>query len=99
VSNFDTSATRRALLPVLVELPPPARSAVWADLRHTSESDRAQYHCADPLASYISDPSIIFRIHPHGLNRGLPVFAAFERGRIGGSRAARCGGFRGRSSS
>lgn len=46
----------------------------------TSESDRAQYTYADALASYVSDPSIMFRIHPSGLSLGLPVFAAFDRG-------------------
>jgi hypothetical protein len=52
----------------------------FAEMIITSESERAQYHYADPLASYVTDPSVIFRIHPNGLNRGLPVFAAFERG-------------------
>lgn len=45
-----------------------------------SESDREHYRYADPLASYVSDPSIIFRIHPNGLSLGLPVFTAFGRG-------------------
>lgn len=52
----------------------------FAGMVITSESDRAQYSYADPLASYVSDPTIIFRIHPYGAALGLPVFAAFDRG-------------------
>jgi hypothetical protein len=52
----------------------------FASMVLPTESDRAQYHYADPLASYVSDPSIILRIHPSGFTLGLPVFAAFDRG-------------------
>ena len=52
----------------------------FAGMVFKSEAERKEYGYLDPLASYVSDPSIIFRVHPSGLSLGLPVFAALERG-------------------
>lgn len=52
----------------------------FATMVLTSESMKASYSYTEPLASYVSDPRIILRIHPDGLTLGLPVFAALTRG-------------------
>lgn len=45
-----------------------------------SERDLKQYAYAESVLSYVSDPSIILRVHPMGLILGLPVFAILGRG-------------------
>ena len=52
----------------------------FADMIYAAEDDRTQHDYAEPLTSYLRDPSIILRVHPLGFSSQKPVFAMLGRG-------------------
>jgi hypothetical protein len=52
----------------------------FARLIYTTESDGNRLLCPEPVAGYVSDQAIIFRVHEEGFLHRLPVFTAFVRG-------------------
>jgi hypothetical protein len=52
----------------------------FARMIYTAERDAKQFRRPEPVAGYVSDRAIIFRVHEEGFRQGLPVFTAFARG-------------------